>query len=343
MRLALAIAVLLVHSHRVAYGVYHPDPVWDGPARPFARLVLPMFFALSGFLVAGSMERAATLPTFLGLRVIRIYPALAVEVFLSAFLIGPLVTTLPLETYLTDPLFRTYLLNATGHISFYLPGVFTDNPRPGVVNSQLWTVPIELGCYVIAAILWLLGAKRDRRIVPVIGSLLTFAWFVYLLATNRGYALHNRPATGPMLTECFLLGATLYAYRAHVPRSAGWLAVSAILALALLSALPTAYLAPPFIAYMTVYIGLSNPQRLSIIRGADYSYGIFLYGFVIQQLIIHALPSTNEWYWNFLFALPLSAAVAALSWHFVERPALRLKRLFGALSGNRSANPSAPR
>jgi hypothetical protein len=60
-------------------------------------------------LVAGSLERSKTLLTFLGLRVIRIYSALAVEVVLSAFLIGAAVTAFPLERYFRDPLFLNYL------------------------------------------------------------------------------------------------------------------------------------------------------------------------------------------------------------------------------------------
>lgn len=90
-----------------------------------------MFFALSGFLVAGSLERCKTLLTILGLRVIRIYLVLAVEVVLSAFLIGASVTTYPLRDYFTDPLLFHYLRNSFGDIHFFLPGVFQHQPMAG--------------------------------------------------------------------------------------------------------------------------------------------------------------------------------------------------------------------
>ncbi|MCI0735547.1 MAG: acyltransferase family protein, partial [Beijerinckiaceae bacterium] len=126
MRLGLAVSVVLLHSFRTTYG--DDAELWETPLRPFLRVILPMFFALSGFLVAGSLERSKTMITFLGLRVIRIYPALAVEVTLSALLIGTAVTTLPLGSYFSDPLFWKYLLNAIGDVHFYLPGVFETNP-----------------------------------------------------------------------------------------------------------------------------------------------------------------------------------------------------------------------
>jgi peptidoglycan/LPS O-acetylase OafA/YrhL len=97
---------------------------------------------------------------FLGLRAIRIFPALFVEVILSALILGPLVTTLPPQLYFSDPLFFNYLLNAIGDVHFLLPGVFADNPWPRVVNGQLWTIPYELYCYCAISIIALIGLKR---------------------------------------------------------------------------------------------------------------------------------------------------------------------------------------
>lgn len=160
LRLGLAISVVLDHSVVMTYASGDTD-LYASPLRPFLRAVVPMFFALSGFLVAGSLERSKTLLTFLGLRVIRIYPALAAEVLLSAFLIGSAVTTLPFADYFRDPLFLSYLLNVFGDIHYFLPGVFANNPRPDVVNMQLWTVPFELLCYVTLTALVVAGGGAE--------------------------------------------------------------------------------------------------------------------------------------------------------------------------------------
>ena len=150
LRLILAVGILCFHSTFVTRG---DDAVaWHLPYRPLSSLMLPMFFALSGYLVAGSFFRTETLAQFLTLRVLRIVPALFVEVVLCALVLGPTVTSLPLSDYFSAPEFRTYWFNVIGFIHYFLPGVFHENPLP-IVNLSLWTVPFELECYVGLAIL----------------------------------------------------------------------------------------------------------------------------------------------------------------------------------------------
>jgi peptidoglycan/LPS O-acetylase OafA/YrhL len=163
LRLGLATLVILDHAVPTTYG----DRFRLQYLQPFSPAILPMFFALSGFLVAGSLERSKTLITFIGLRLIRICPALVVEVTLSAFLIGAAVTTYPLASYFRDPLFLSYLLNVLGDIHYYLPGVFENNPIPGWVNFQLWTLPFELLCYVILTSLVLIVGVQRKIFVPM--------------------------------------------------------------------------------------------------------------------------------------------------------------------------------
>jgi peptidoglycan/LPS O-acetylase OafA/YrhL len=84
------------------------------------------------------------------------------------------------------------------------------------------------------------------------------------------------------------------------------------------------YLAIPTVSYVTVYLGLTNFRRVALIKGADYSYGIYLYGFVIQQLFA-SLLAPRVWWINALACDFLSALFAAFSWHFVEKPAQKLR------------------
>jgi hypothetical protein len=99
LRLFLALGVVAWHSIYVSGDTDAMHAVLAGWIGVVKALLLPMFFSLSGFLVAGSMERTRTLEGFATLRVLRIAPALAVEVLLSAILLGATLTTLPLSDY----------------------------------------------------------------------------------------------------------------------------------------------------------------------------------------------------------------------------------------------------
>jgi len=79
------------------------------------------------------------------------------------------------------------------------------------------------------------------------------------------------------------------------------------------------------VSYATVYLGVTNFRRLAVIKGADYSYGIYLYGFVIQQLFVY-LAAPRFWWLNALICVPAACLFAAFSWHFVEKPAQGLKQ-----------------
>ncbi|MFA7440509.1 MAG: acyltransferase [Sphingomonadaceae bacterium] len=328
MRLLLAVAVILWHSVAIAHGPALAREIVSGPFRPVIAIVLPMFFALSGFLVAGSLLRCRSLLSFLGLRAIRIFPALTVEVVLSAFLIGPLLTAVPLTVYFTSAEFYNYLWNIIGHIHYFLPGVFEQNPVSRVVNGQLWTVPYELKSYIVLAILGMLGAIRYPSVILV--AILAFisvdAWSTLGASEMIEFKPTIGAVSGTALVISFLAGVAAYLYRDSLPWNHRWGVSSGIVSLFLLVVPLGDLIAPLTITYFTVWLGLTNFRKLKLLQGADYSYGLFLYGFVIQQMVYHLLPWSHEWYLNFLVAMPLACVFAAFSWHGVEKPALGLRR-----------------
>ncbi len=330
MRVALALAVICWHSRLTSYGegpgARH---IWfvDIALFPLAIFILPMFFSLSGFLVAGSLERSRTLVTFLGLRVFRIVPALAVEVLLSALILGPLLTTVPLQSYFLDPEFQSYFLNILGDIHYRLPGVFLSNPFT-LVNGQLWTVPYELACYISLTVLAITGVFRQRWWLFL--SLMAF----YAAQIGNSILRANdemRGAGGSTLVMSFIAGLVIYRYRDKIAWS-GWLFLLALAASVALIVVPNGvrFSALP-IAYVTMYLGLLSPPRNNVVLSGDYSYGLFLYGFPVQQAIMSLNPALRQWYWNLLLAIPCAIAVAVASWWLVEKPALaqrkRLKQL----------------
>jgi peptidoglycan/LPS O-acetylase OafA/YrhL len=320
MRVGLAALIVCLHSVTTSYGMPAQDALWGSiPGRPLTLLV-PMFFALSGFLVAGSWERCRTMMSFLGLRVLRIFPALSAQVVLSALIIGPLVTILPLQAYVHDPLFARFFWNAVGHPQYFLPGVFTHNPVP-YVNGQLWTVPYELDCYLILTALALIGVVKRRWIL-----LLALAAVQLFLAFHAFFRPHGVSVgmSGELIGLCFMWGLAFYRFRDRIPFG-GWFGLAAIALSAVLMILPNGkYLAPLPVAYGTVCLGLLNPPRDRLVLSGDYSYGLYVFGYPIQQLVATQV-ALRDWRLNLLIALPAAFAVAALSWHLVEKRALGLR------------------
>ncbi len=326
MRIILAVTILVWHAYPVSRGTKAASEFWRTSLSGHAlAILLPMFFALSGFLVAGSMYRNPDLRKFLTLRLIRIYPALVVEAGLSALLLGPFLTTVPLVQYFTDRKFLLYLMNTIGWVHFYLPGVFPSNPQPELVNGQLWTVPFELECYVLITVIAILGFFRLRlRVIPIfaLATLAVLAWNQHsgvTAATPGGWS-------GRILILCFLGGVTIYSFRDQIP----WRIDLAIVSLMAASFLPSisdtlTYLTPIFLAYGTVCLGLLNPRRMLIVDSGDYSYGVFLYHYPIEQTVQYFLGGDASWLMIVTISLPITILFALFSWWCIEKPFLKVR------------------
>jgi peptidoglycan/LPS O-acetylase OafA/YrhL len=323
MRLILALSVIFFHSIAFTGSAASMALLYQGPLDVWRLSIVPMFFGLSGFLVAGSIDRTRSLIGFAGLRFLRIFPALTVDTFFSAFVLGLCLTTLPWHSYFGAPEFRRYFLNIVGDIHYTLPGVFHTLPRRAV-NIQLWTIPFELKCYAILIALAAAGLFRRRR-------LFLAAAVVVLVASPVLFGLLGWGWSNPqcVVVPSFLAGCAAYLYRDDIAWN-GWLCGLAVAAMTAIAAIPILVgLLPVPLIYATVFLGLLNPRKIWLLKTGDYSYGVYLYGSPFIQTLIATFPPAHAWYVNFLLAVPVTLVFAALSWHLVEKNCLALKpRLF---------------
>ncbi|MGI4881304.1 MAG: acyltransferase family protein [Janthinobacterium lividum] len=325
-RLGLSLSVAFWHAFFLTYA----QDAKHSMLRVLVLMILPMFFALSGYLISGSLTRTRSIHEFLTLRAIRIMPALAVEVVLSAVLVGVFFTTLPLGQYFSSPVFHAYFLNIVGDIHFFLPGVFEQNPTVRV-NGSLWTIPYELYCYLAITLLWLVGAIRNRRLILLIVVVMQIALPARDLLRGE-FIKYDEALPGRMLILSFLCGVLIYFYREKIVLRL-WMFVAAIvLSLLLLMSVYTSYLVAFPAAYITVFIGLTNPRKIPILMDGDYSYGIYLYASPIQQSVLALFPDHRTWWFNFGVALVPFCLFAAFSWHVVESPILGRRRRIVALT-----------
>lgn len=339
-RVFLAFSVLAWHSPAIVNGNANLN-TWTWI---FNYSILPMFFGLSGFLVAGSAQRLS-LGNFAINRGMRIFPALIVEIILSAFFLGLIFTSFTFSHYFTDAKLYKYLLNIFGIIHYTLPGVFLNNPFPQVVNGSLWTVPLELICYFVMAVLIITGFIKKPLYILIFAVLsiifgITLQSFVgdfpQYPIIDKILSAYLHGDKGSILLPCFLLGAATYTLRHKIPYSIPLLIASTSFIILfgiignykLWSYTIVPFIISPILIYIVVFVGLTNMPKLPYFSRGDYSYGIYLYGFPIQQAIISTFPGMNSWILHLFISALIVTMFATFSWHFIEKPILKLRKHF---------------
>jgi peptidoglycan/LPS O-acetylase OafA/YrhL len=325
LRIILASCVVGWHTLFSSYGSLAELPVLASWSRSLIIMILPMFFAMGGFLVTASLLRSRSVTEYLLLRVLRFWPGLLAVIAVSALVVGPLVTTDSLKTYFFQTEFLDYWLTAFGEIHYELPGVFRENPAVGIVNISLWTIPWEFSCCV--ALCGLIIFKNLQRPRVLIAIAIGLSIFIPLLAffTHTTFSLFERPP-GHLLVLCFIPGVLFYFFRYSIPVRFDLFVFALLVSLLLLSKAKTSYLAPFFIAYATMYLGVLHPPKFGIMKTGDYSYGIYLFGFLVQQIAVDLLPACRIWWVNGLVSLPVATIFAMMSWHLIESPILKRKK-----------------
>lgn len=339
LRVGLAFSVIFRHCFPISYG--ESEAASSGFFWTATMGIVPIFFILSGFLVTGSALRLS-IGKFVASRVLRIVPALVVDTMVTVLIIGAIFTTLPLVTYAASPVTHAYFLNILGVIHYALPGVFSANPVAGVVNGALWTIPPELGCYIFICGLIIIGwvSEWKRTLAIALLTLVAIAAAPYYPAGTPSFILRLANHPGALLVPEFLIGSVLFLKRHSIPyyAPAFWVCVALILTSGFFlpettfSVMPIASaLAIPVYGYVAIFIGATHIPKLPIFSRGDYSYGIYLYGFPIQQGIVAATGIVNPFALFALTIVPVTL-LAMFSWHCVEKPTLRLRKGFSMAS-----------
>jgi peptidoglycan/LPS O-acetylase OafA/YrhL len=322
LRLGAAALVLISHGYAVT-GRFEPLTLATG--RSLGHIGVLVFFAISGFLVTRSWLTEPSVLAYAAKRALRLLPALFVALLVCAFVIGPLVSGASPGQYFTsaDP-YRYVAQNALLRTSFQsLPGVFEGNPYPNSVNGSLWTLWWEVLAYGGVLVLAGLAMLRPRRALVAVAALVVFAW-----------SMPQQPAL--WLLVAFGLGGLLYVHRDRVPlRGAIALVLLGIWVLSWKSRLHEPAAAVAF-TYLTIYLALLPQLRATRwLRSqvGDVSYGVYLYAFPLEQVVVHLVgPPVSPWAVIGL-AAPAILAAALISWRVVEAPSMRLKRQFSRVAG----------
>ena len=328
-RIIAAVAVLVTHCFALAIGSGSAEPLRSSLGTTLGGLGVDIFFITSGFLVTGSLLTRQNAIEFFWARALRIYPALLVMVFLTVFVLGVFFTLQPLSTYFTERGTLVYLVkNSTllAGVAYTLPGVFEAVPYKKAVNGSLWTMPYEIRMYLTLAAIWILASIAPKYRVR------TFKLTVVALAA--GAAVAYLPGHFPLEGESgwlqlffmFFVGAAFYVLKDYIPLSSPFFVLCTI-ALAISSSEKHAFFVVYnlLVAYILFYLAYKPAGILRAYnRLGDYSYGVYIYAFPVQQSAAALIPGVSV-AMMLAISLPISIAMAAISWHLIERRALDLK------------------
>lgn len=316
MKFLAAWLVVVHHSFDLNLAKGEWIKVITGQQLDFGTMAVSLFFLASGIFIAKSMERNQSAKRFFKARFRRVWPPLAAVVVLSVVM-GAFITTLPVGQYLTSSVTWRYLLNAVFVLQHDLPGVFENNVFGSAVNGALWTLPVEVLCYVACYVIYRLGLLKKKRILGVMAVYLVCAWFGFRICAVLGIAILSA-AFRPIYF--FLLGHVLYVYRDKVPVDLRLFILSlAGMGVCFMLSQPgvAVWIFYPYVLVYLAFMGKQCGSRLAF--GGRFSYTIYLCAFPLQQLLIHCFGGQMDVYVHMGLALVLSTAVGAVLHYVTEK------------------------
>lgn len=322
LRLLLAFAVLV--SHTWPLGGFGADPGRD--FNNLGILAVECFFAISGYLITKS---ALTIDSarFMWHRIIRIFPAYWLSLLVVVAVFAPVVwrTSQGLISYFSSAnppafgfIFNNFFL-VQGQTS--IGRTLSENPFPSMWNGPLYTLYWEFLCYIVIAIL---AATRCLN-AKIVGSIAGISW-IYLQIVNIPVLVgevDDRPAKFILM---FAVGSLVYFLRAYLLElSKWWIPTSAFIVSAL------TYISFGFeqlgilaLGLFVLWVGL-NVRFLPNFGGNDYSYGVYLFGWPVQQAATFFDVTALGIFPYFAICAAATLVLAILSWHLLEKRILKLK------------------
>lgn len=323
LRLILALLVILAHSPELIDGnrsrellsrIFHTVS--------FGDLAVDGFFVLSGYLIVQSWENAPRVLDFLRSRILRIYPAFIVATLVCIFIVGPLAAD-PASYF--SHLWVSGLIKGTVLLqSPALPPIFAGTHYP-VANGAMWTISYEFLCYLGVLLLGILGVNKRRILWAILALLVSAVFFLRHFSNFHDIQALSHPMI--RLGSFYLVGGLFYLFRDNVIFG-GKIAIVAAMALLIGMFSFTLSQIALLVAgsYLLFYVAFKPIAALAGFNNLpDVSYGVYLYGWPVQKLLLWYEPGMSPW-----VLAPISAILAIVcgtfSWYVVEKPFLKFKR-----------------
>lgn len=326
-RLFAALSVLFSHSYPMVLGAGTAEPLGLSTPYTLGQHAVNVFFVISGLMLTRSLARNPSVIEFSRARILRIFPGLLAFGVVFSFLLGPAMTTWPLSAYLSDGHTYSYPVATLFQFNGSTPphGIFSATPNGPLVNEPLWTIKYELVAYFVLAGLFVTGMLRRPKDAL---AFLLLALLGFLLAEILAPYQPDAHTTIHQLVRyglCFMIGVVAYHFRSWIPTSPVWLLATIAVTYV---ARGTLFEAPAYFllaAHCTIVLATMNFGFLTRwARKNDISYGTYVYGWPLQQVLISLSPTLSVA--GMMFWSTLIVPVAGwLSWRLIEFPALKFK------------------
>ncbi len=305
----LSLIIIYYHCYDLYFGAINkPIDIFSKLfiAENTGSIVVASFFVISGFMITFSIKRSDSIFKYLKKRVVRIYPALILTLFMTVFIIAPVMASLPKEEVLTHSIYyKDYLLNnllLTKNTVYGILDVFANNPYPNAINGSIWTIKHQMFTYLYMIPVFLAFIKKDSN-----KEYYKYFFFILLIFTAVSYTGHydelfnsirkNFGSIGILneinqlvrLIYYFSAGVFLNIYADKISYNSRNILLSIITLILTARTSIFNYVALVLIPYLIIYIGCKKSSRQYI----DISYYIYLIGFPVQQVIIHYLKNIN--------------------------------------------------
>jgi len=333
LRFIAATLVLYSHSYAIQIGDPAQEPLRSWLGTTWGTIAVDVFFITSGFLIAGSFFNRKSVFAFAWARILRIFPGLLVANLISVFIVGLVFTQLAWPEYLQNIEIYKFLVKNTAliiaKIQWVLPGVFLDNPLGQAVNGSLWTLPHEVRMYALLSgtallVLWV-ELKLKIRILNAV-----FIGLVVIALSLKAYNyFSDQVVLGKYFVRLFaffFIGALFYLYAHKVVLANKFAAI--LFALVIFSAANQSLfaivytLSLPYLIFYIAYVPAGKVRAYN--KVGDYSYGMYVYAYPIQQALIAVYPEMSLLE-MILYSFVLTLVMAYCSWHVIEKKALALK------------------
>lgn len=295
----------------------------------FSFIGLCIFFSISGYLIAKSAVTSPSVKNYLWKRFLRIQPLLIVVCILCVFIVGPLFTLLNTLDYFKNISTYTYFRNIMPlfGIQFGLPQVFSNNVGEPGLNGSMWTLVVEERLYLIVGLLFLLKENRKLWFVYFVG-LLNIVWLIHNVFFNH-HLIEYLNGGHIFYMLIFLNATSLFLLNSNFTKNLLFILLAApfFLFIVQFSALNQS-IQVIIIPFLIIAIARIKAPTNHIGKHGDFTYGIYIFSFPIQQMLIALKVVNNNPLLLFFFTLAIVIPMAILSWHLLEKKMLLMKGRF---------------